>query len=62
VRKKYAIDDVMKISYLSLLGVRNDPKLERTPDCLHFATYETEPLQISRPQTWIEATPTARAV
>jgi hypothetical protein len=31
VRKKYAIDDVMKISYWSLLGVRNDPKLERTP-------------------------------
>jgi hypothetical protein len=31
VRKKYAIDDVMKISYLSLLGVRNDPKHERTP-------------------------------
>jgi hypothetical protein len=31
VRKKYAIDDVMKISYLSLLGVHNDPKLEHTP-------------------------------
>jgi hypothetical protein len=30
VHKKYAIDDVMKISYLSLLGVRDDRKLERT--------------------------------
>jgi hypothetical protein len=31
VREKCAIDDVIKISYLSLFGVRNDPKLERTP-------------------------------